>query len=147
MAERSHHLFDAAEHALPQIRQWLRVQLGPLATSRDGYQFIMAVDELCANIIEHADQRPAQMRGIGNISVEFRQYAARAEARITYGGEAFDPTGFEPEAMSEIIRKGQNGGLGLRLISRMHMQMGYFREDGVNVCILAKRLRSARALG
>lgn len=72
----------------------------------------LAVDEACANVIEHAygsdDTREVKIR----VVIE--------DERITFEiqdtGRGFDPSQIEARDVEELIRQRKSGGLGLRLI-------------------------------
>ena len=135
---KSHHLFDANEAALPQVRAWMRSIIGPLALQTVGYQFITALDELCANIIEHADERADKM--LGTISIELMTCREVLEARVMYSGDEFDLTGYAPEPMLGVFASQSRGGLGIRMIQNLTSKLQYRREGGLNICTLSRSM-------
>ena len=72
----------------------------------------LAVDEACANVIEHAYSQ--EVTHEVTIRAVVDDDALRFEIIDT--GRGFDPTMIEPLAVEELIRQRRSGGLGLRLI-------------------------------
>jgi serine/threonine-protein kinase RsbW len=132
------HLFNTEESSLTQIRAWLRVSLGPVAGKPEGYQFIQAVDELCSNIVEHAD-RIAQEEA-KSLSIQLQTKVDRIEAQVTYSGDDFDFTTYTSKPVQDLFKTGHKGGLGIRLINTLASQVKYSRINGVNTCHIAKQL-------
>lgn len=143
MALKSHHLFDTTDSALPQIRRWIRGSIGVLAKERDGYQFIQAIDELCANIVEHSQLKS---RPTGTISIQLQVKPKAIEAKLLYAGDEFDLTKFVSKHVAEIVSHGGTGGLGIRLIKDLASKVEYRRENGLNVCTVVKQLTAARQM-
>lgn len=141
MALKSHHLFDTSDAALPQIRSWIRGCIGVLAREREGHQFIQAVDELCANIIEHSQLKS---RPMGTISIKLMVKASAIEAQLLYAGDEFDLTQFVSKHVADIVHSSGTGGLGIRLIKELASKVEYRRENGLNVCTVVKRLTVGR---
>lgn len=141
MAFKSHHLFDTSDTALPQIRSWIRGGLGVLAREREGYQFMQAIDELCANIIEHSQLKS---RPMGTISIKLQVKASAIEAQLLYAGDEFDLTRFVSKHVADIVHSSGTGGLGIRLIKELASKVEYRRENGLNVCTVVKRLSTGR---
>lgn len=141
MAIKSHHLFDTSDTALPQIRRWIRVSIGGLAKEREGYQFIQAVDELCANIVEHSQLKN---RPMGTISIKLQVKTSALEAQLLYAGDEFDLTKFVSKHVADIVHNGGTGGLGIRLIKDLASKVEYSRENGLNVCTVVKHISADR---
>lgn len=141
MAFKSHHLFDTSDAALPQIRSWIRSSIGLLAREREGYQFIQAVDELCANIVEHSQLKN---RPMGTISIKLLVKASAIEAQLLYAGDEFDLTRFVSKHVADIVHSSGTGGLGIRLIKELASKVEYRRENGLNVCTVVKQLTAGR---
>lgn len=141
MAFKSHHLFDTSDAALPQIRSWIRSSIGLLAREREGYQFIQAVDELCANIVEHSQLKN---RPMGTISIKLLVKASAVEAQLLYAGDEFDLTRFVSKHVADIVHSSGTGGLGIRLIKELASKVEYRRENGLNVCTVVKQLTAGR---
>jgi serine/threonine-protein kinase RsbW len=72
----------------------------------------LAVDEACANVIEHAygadTRREVKIRAVVDQD--------QLEFDIIDTGRGFDPGQVQPKDVDELIRQRKSGGLGLRLI-------------------------------
>jgi serine/threonine-protein kinase RsbW len=81
----------------------------------------LAVDEACANVIEHAYGHDA--------SKEVTIRANIDEDAITFEivdtGPGFDPTKVKQEDLEQLIQKRKDGGLGLRLIKTLMDEVNY----------------------
>lgn len=73
----------------------------------------LAVDEACANVIEHAYSNEERMQ---DVTVR----AVLGDDDLTFlivdRGKGFDPSTVEPESIEELVKQRRSGGLGLRLI-------------------------------
>lgn len=98
----------------------------------------LAVDEACANVIEHA---------YGNDAT--KQVVVRAlfdddtlQIHVVDSGLGFDPSGIKEEELRELVEKRRTGGLGLRLIRSLMDEVHYEIEPGVkNELRMVKKLR------
>lgn len=98
----------------------------------------LAVDEACANVIEHAYG-----------SDETREVTVRAaveEGEIHFDiidtGRGFDPSLIKTEAVEELVKQRRSGGLGLRLIRTIMDDVQYRIVPGeMNELRMTKRLK------
>ena len=100
----------------------------------------MAVDEACANVIEHAYGGSAD----GTICVTLRAESGDAIITIRDRGHPFDPSGVpRPDPTAPLEKRGE-GALGLYLMERL-MDSVAFHFDAVegNTLIMKKRLHGA----
>jgi serine/threonine-protein kinase RsbW len=72
----------------------------------------LAVDEACANVIEHA----YQLEDTHEVTVRVVVDQDAITFEIVDTGRGFDPGLKTPEAVEELVRQRKSGGLGLRLI-------------------------------
>ncbi len=128
-----YHIPRAVE-ALHGFRQALRVDL--LEAGLDGPELervVLAVDEACANAIQHGPQSGA---GQAPILVEMAFAEGLLRIRLADVGR-FEP---QPESMAEDPRQrvasGQAGGLGLHLMHRIMDRVQYRQANGRHWCIL-----------
>ena len=100
----------------------------------------LAVDEACANVIEHAygadDRREVKIRAlVDEQTLEFD---------IIDTGHGFDPAQIESQNVEELIRQRKSGGLGLRLIRSIMDDVQYQIVPGEkNELRMIKRLHKA----
>jgi serine/threonine-protein kinase RsbW len=98
----------------------------------------LAVDEACANVIEHA---------YGNdVSQELTVRATFDDEEIHIGivdtGRGFDPARVPSEDLSKLISERKSGGLGLRIIRTLMDEVHYEIEPGKkNELRMVKHLR------
>lgn len=81
----------------------------------------LAVDEACANVIEHAYGHDATKEVI--IRANFADDTITFEIEDT--GKGFDPTQIQQEDLEQLIQKRKDGGLGMRLIKSLMDEVHY----------------------
>jgi len=72
----------------------------------------LAVDEACANVIEHAYGSDNTFEVTVRATIDPEQI----QFEIIDKGRGFDPSQIQPKDVEELIRQRKSGGLGLRLI-------------------------------
>jgi serine/threonine-protein kinase RsbW len=101
-------------------------------------QLELAVDEACANVIEHAygDDKTKQVM----IRAVFDDDTLRIHVIDT--GQGFDPTQVPQQDVKDLIAKRKTGGLGMRLIKTLMDEVHYEIEPGKkNELRMVKKLR------
>jgi serine/threonine-protein kinase RsbW len=101
-------------------------------------QLELAVDEACANVIEHAygDDTTKQVM----IRAVFDDDTLRIHVIDT--GKGFDPTQVQQQDLKDLIAKRKTGGLGMRLIKTLMDEVHYEIEPGKkNELRMVKKLR------
>lgn len=101
-------------------------------------QLELAVDEACANVIEHAygDDKTKQVM----VRAIFDDDALRIHVIDT--GKGFDPTQVPDQELKDLIAKRKTGGLGMRLIKTLMDEVHYDIEPGKrNELRMVKKLR------
>ncbi len=98
----------------------------------------LAVDEACANVIEHAYGHDP--------SKEVTVYAIFDGDAITFKirdtGKGFDPSQVRQEELESLIAKRKDGGLGMRLIKTLMDEVQYEMVPGQkNELRMTKRIR------
>ncbi len=98
----------------------------------------LAVDEACANVIEHAYAN--------DCSQELTVQAVFDENEIRIGivdvGRGFDPSAVPSEDLPKLVAERRSGGLGLRIIRSLMDQVRYEIEPGTkNELQMVKKLR------
>ncbi len=98
----------------------------------------LAVDEACANVIEHAYEHDATKQVL--IRAIFDEETLRIEVVDT--GKGFDPNSIPEEDIRRLAAERKTGGLGLRLIKSLMDEVHYDVEPGKkNELRMVKRLR------
>lgn len=101
-------------------------------------QLELAVDEACANVIEHAygDDKTKQVM----VRAIFDEDTLRIHVIDT--GKGFDPTQVPEQELKDLIAKRKTGGLGMRLIKTLMDEVHYDIEPGKkNELRMVKKLR------
>ncbi|MBI5085959.1 MAG: ATP-binding protein [Acidobacteria bacterium] len=98
----------------------------------------LAVDEACANVIEHA--YGSDTTRVVTVRAVVDEDALRFE--IVDNGLGFDPALVEPLQVEELIRQRRSGGLGLRLIRQIMDDVQYhIGPGGKNELLMVKKLK------
>ena len=101
-------------------------------------QLELAVDEACANVIEHAygADRTKQVM----VRAIFDEDTLRIHVIDT--GKGFDPADVPQQELKDLIAKRRTGGLGMRLIKTLMDEVHYDMEPGKrNELRMVKKLR------
>jgi serine/threonine-protein kinase RsbW len=102
----------------------------------------LAVDEACANVMEHAyaqdESQEVKIRAIVD--------ADSVQIEVIDTGKGFDPTVVEQLKLDELIAKKRTGGLGMRLMKSFMDEVHYEVQPGVkNELKMVKRLTKTEA--
>jgi anti-sigma regulatory factor (Ser/Thr protein kinase) len=98
----------------------------------------LAVDEACANVIEHAYEHDATK------DVTVRVAFDDSELRISVidEGRGFDPGQFPDAPLDQLLQRRKSGGLGMRLIRTLMDEVQYDNVPGQkNELHMTKRIR------
>jgi len=98
------------------------------------HKLVLAVDEVCANLIIHAnDCNP-------NNQIEFMIEFRPKQIVFTFKdkGVGFDINKYESPSMEEIVSTRRQGGLGLMLVKRIMDKIEFSTEKNHNICRLIK---------
>ncbi len=99
----------------------------------------LAVDEACANVIEHAYGGQDATKEV-IVRVTFDHETLSIDIEDT--GRGFDPDEIRPEELEQLISKRKTGGLGMRLMKTLMDEVRYEIEPGKkNALHMTKRLR------
>ena len=105
---------------------------------RDLFQLTLAVDEACANVIEHAYGNDGTKEVL--LTANFDDNSL--EIRVEDTGVGFDPSGSEQKSLETLIAERSKGGLGLKLIQSVMDEVHYDIEPGrKNQLRLVKNLK------
>jgi serine/threonine-protein kinase RsbW len=98
----------------------------------------MAVDEACANVIEHAYGHDVTKEVIVRVTLDGETLSIDIEDT----GRGFDPGAVGQEELEQLISKRKTGGLGMRLMTKLMDEVRYEIEPGKkNALHMTKRLR------
>ena len=100
-------------------------------TEDDIYQIELAVDEACANIINHAYDGHEEGGKEPLINVTVRSKPDRIEITIADRGIGFDPQTIQSPDMEAYLRDKRRGGLGVHLIRTLMDDVHFRMKPGV----------------
>ncbi len=101
-------------------------------------RFEMAVDEACANVIEHAYNSDITKE----VSIRATVDPDSVVVEVIDTGKGFDPASIQELNLQDLIARKRDGGLGMRLMKSFMDEVHYERIQGVkNELRMVKRLR------
>lgn len=104
-------------------------------------QLELAVDEACANVIEHAYGHDTTKEVV--VRATFDDETLRIDVEDT--GRGFDPDSVQPEELERLIQDRKTGGLGMRLMKKIMDEVRYEIEPGKkNELHMLKRIRKQK---
>ncbi len=105
---------------------------------KDVAKLELAVDEACANVIEHAYGHDVNKEVIVRARLDDEAFAIDIEDT----GKGFDPEKIDQEELEQLISKRKTGGLGMRLMKTLMDEVHYEIEPGKkNALHMVKRLK------
>jgi serine/threonine-protein kinase RsbW len=98
-------------------------------------EIVLALDEMCSNLMIHAHHcNPDELFEL-NIRVEKDNPVV---FEIIDDGTVFDINQFHEPALNNIIHEKRKGGLGIRLVKSIMDKVEYQRQSGKTICRLIK---------
>ncbi len=98
----------------------------------------LAVDEACANVIEHAYGHDANKEVIIRARLDDETLSIDVEDT----GRGFDPNSVNQEELDQLVNKRRSGGLGMRLMKTLMDEVHYEIEPGKkNELHMVKKLK------
>ena len=103
----------------------------------ESYKIVLAVDEVCANMMIHSNQcNPTKKIDI--------QIDLRPTEKIVFiikdRGIQFDIKEYSEPSIDEIVSSKRKGGIGLMLVKRIMDRIEFSTEKNYNICRLTKNL-------
>jgi len=86
----------------------------------------LAVDEACANVIEHA----YGMDSTQEVAVRARLDADQVEITVVDTGKGFDPSGVVQQDLKRLVEERRSGGLGMRMMKLVMDEVQYQIKPG-----------------
>ena len=100
-------------------------------------QIVLAVDEICANLITHANREDPKK----HIDLTINKLNNVLEFVISDEGIPFDFANYTEPDIEEKIRKSKPGGLGILLVRRLMDKVEFKRDGSRNTCLLYKKIK------
>lgn len=122
---------------LKEIRHFVAEVLTDIGFSEiDSHKVILAVDEVCANLIIHSNKcNPSEClelfiedHGSDGVLFEIIDY-----------GVGFNYNNYKEPNLEEIIRKRKKGGLGIMLVKNIMDTVEFKNEENKNICRMIKK--------
>jgi serine/threonine-protein kinase RsbW len=101
-------------------------------------QVILAVEEMCANLIIHSHSCNPN----DSIILDVTQDKHKIIFEIKDSGKAFNLLEYQEPRISEVIRDKRKGGLGIILIKKIMDSIEFESVGNQNICRLTKSLHS-----
>lgn len=124
---------------LSMIRDFV-AKIGAIAgfDEKEVMKLELAVDEACANVIEHA----YGMDTTREVKVRALLDDDKVQIEVVDTGKGFDPASMQSKDVDQLIRERRSGGLGLRLIKTLMDDVQYEIKPGEkNELRMVKRIR------
>jgi serine/threonine-protein kinase RsbW len=97
-------------------------------------QLKMAVDEACANVIEHAYHGETEQP----IDIAVIIQPDRLTVRIRDKGRQFNQVNYQEPDLAKYAKAKKSGGFGVHIMRRLMDEVQYRTTGGVNECCLVK---------
>lgn len=122
---------------LKEIRQFVAETLHDIGLSElESHKIILAVDEVCANLIIHSNKcNPAECLEVFIESNENKM----VHFEIVDYGTGFNYNNYKEPNLEEIIRKRKKGGLGIMLVKKIMDTVEFKNEENRNICTMTKK--------
>ena len=122
---------------LPVVRKFIGSVLYEMEFSdTESQKLILAVDEICANLIIHANEsNPDKF-----LKICIKRGLKQLVFEISDRGKKFDITKYREPKMEEIVATRRKGGLGIILVRRIMDDIEFTTEKNHNICRLIKKL-------
>ncbi len=98
-------------------------------------EIILALDEMCSNLMIHAHHCNPDHHIEMRIDVPQK---GKIIFEIMDDGEMFDINRFHEPGIDSLIHEKRKGGLGIRLVKSIMDEVQYIKRDGRNICRLTK---------
>ena len=121
---------------LKEIRQFVSEVLHDMGHSElDVSKVILAVDEVCSNLIIHSNHCDPH----ANLEIYIEEGSpGLVKFEIVDYGQGFNYNNYKEPNLEEIIRKRKKGGLGIMLVKNIMDAVEFQSEGSRNVCRLTK---------
>lgn len=100
-------------------------------------QIVLAVDEVVANLIIHANAEDESQHL--DLVVRVDREILSIEI-LDQAADSYEPANYQEPDLEEFIRQGKKGGVGMTLVNRIMDRVEFTTNGRYNVCRLYKRL-------
>ncbi|WP_347157680.1 ATP-binding protein [Pontibacter chitinilyticus] len=100
-------------------------------------QIVLAVDEICANLIIHANHEDPKK--FISLTIDLPEDMIRF--KISDNGLAFKRSEYKEPDIQEHVKVGRKGGVGIALVNRIMDKVEFTSNGSSNICLLYKRIK------
>ncbi|MBV6647090.1 MAG: ATP-binding protein [Cyclobacteriaceae bacterium] len=131
-------IIPCSKEKLSSVREFLSEVLEQHSFPElESHKLILAVDEVCANLIIHANNcNPKEHL---ELHVDFIPNS-KISFTIRDRGIGFDINQYNEPSIGEIVSAKRKGGLGLMLVKRIMDKIEFSTENNYNICRLIKNI-------
>jgi len=124
---------------LKGIRDFIRESLkGHGVTDVVMNEIVLAIDEMCSNLMIHAHQ--CDPDHVLELHIRISKKSDLI-FEIVDDGNVFDINHFAEPDLDNLVQEKRKGGLGIRLVKSIMDNVEYLHRGGKNVCRLTKRVK------
>ncbi|MDL5045565.1 ATP-binding protein [Oscillatoria amoena NRMC-F 0135] len=121
------------------IRDFIRNSLKPHGVSElDISELVLAMDEMCSNLMIHAHQ--CNPDDLFELSVSVHKDKG-VIFEIVDDKSVFDINTFQEPTIDHIVHEKRKGGLGIRLVKAIMDHVEYNQKNGKTICRLTKKVQ------
>lgn len=122
---------------LKRVRQFVSDTLESYpVNASDVNLMVLAVDELCANLIIHShDCNPNECI---EVSVRKNEMTFVFEIKDTAQFPPFDIASYQTPELQQVVSERRSGGIGLILVKKIADEIHFEREGNHNICRISK---------
>ncbi|WP_258102657.1 ATP-binding protein [Marinoscillum sp. MHG1-6] len=125
---------------LLRIRQFVKDVLGDLDIHElEAHKMVLAVDEVCANLIIHSNQCDPSHQI--DISIDHPD-KEKIIFIIKDQGITFNYNSYVEPDLTDIVSSKRKGGVGLMLVKRIMDKVEFSHDKNCNICRLTKKIDS-----
>lgn len=126
-----------AKSNLQQVRNFIiEILQAEKLSDLDVHSMVLAVDEVCANIIIHSNNCSPEQ----TLKVQLEVKLDRVEYEVIDNGIGFDIRKYPEPDIKEIIKTKKKGGVGLMLVKRIMDEIDFYTKNGKSIVKLTKYL-------
>lgn len=100
-------------------------------------QIVLAVDEVVANLIIHANAEDESQHLDLAVQVDGEMFGIEI---LDHAVRSYKPANYHEPDLKEFIRQGKKGGVGMALVNRIMDRVEFTTSGSRNVCRLYKKL-------
>jgi serine/threonine-protein kinase RsbW len=124
---------------LKVVRDFVTDYLSPYTlTEKELNQIILAVDEITANLIIHANKEDESKF----VKLSIFQVGNTFLFELSDNGHSFNQGIYQEPDIGKNIKQGKKGGMGVALVKRIMDKVEFTTQDGSNICRLYKKVNS-----